>query len=136
MAWGPSRPLGNGDYMIAGSYNDYDIYVNRISAKRVIPIAPSLLPGAPETYACPQPAADKIKFVYSLDKAAEVIIYIYNYMNRLVGKNVSSELPGGNVATQVDITKLPAGIYFYQVTAKYSSGGDKRYAPDKFMVKK
>jgi hypothetical protein len=89
-----------------------------------------------KNYACPQPARDSINFVYALDSDSEVTIYIYNFANRLAGKSVTNEKSGDSVTTTVDITNLPAGVYFYQITAKHIDGSVKRYSPAKFMVLK
>jgi hypothetical protein len=87
-------------------------------------------------YVCPQPATNFVKFVYALQDRATVKINIYNFANRFVGQNVSSELPGDNVTTQVDTTKLCSGVYFYQITAAASGKAEKRLKTGEFIIKK
>jgi hypothetical protein len=134
--------IGSGNYIFS-AYTASDVWPNGKfynASGKVKPVVSLPVPGgesAKISYACPQPAADIIKFVYPLESAADVTIYIYNFANRLVGKNVSKEQPDPeNATTTVDIKKLPAGVYFYQVVAKHADGKITRYTPDKFMVKK
>jgi hypothetical protein len=115
---------------------DLNLFIASGSFNPLVSVPVTGGPGSGNSYACPQPASDSIKFVYALKKPAEVTIYIYNFANKLAGKNVSTEAAGDNVSTEADIRKLPAGIYFYQITAKYTDGTSERLKPGKFMVKK
>lgn len=87
-------------------------------------------------YVCPQPAQNYVRFVYALKSRAAVKINIYNFANRLVGQNISSELPGANVTTQLDTTRLSSGVYFYQIIETGSGGAEKRLKAGEFIIKK
>lgn len=133
---------GSGNYIFSASayYSSTDHYFY-LKSGSLLPVVSAPVPGRQDeagksNYAFPQPASSLIKFVYPLDTPADVTIYIYNFANRLVGENSSSETADNNVTTAVDVTKLPAGVYSYQIIAKHADGKITRFTPQRFMVKK
>jgi|GEM_PF-3247809 hypothetical protein len=136
VQYGLGAAIGNQQADIVGTINDTDIYWSRYTMPSIAVAPPPGGSSAHKTYAYPQPASDSINIVYSLSAQSNVTIYIYNFANNLVGKSQTLESPDNSVVTNINVSRLKPGVYFYQVVAKAVNGSETRYTPEKFMVKR
>jgi hypothetical protein len=85
-----------------------------------------------DSYAAPQPGKDTIKIVFNVKQDANVKIYFYNFAGKFIGTEEKYCTTGIN-KMQVDTSKLPPGIYYYIIHAKYNNGNEK-YRSKKFYI--
>ncbi|MGD0566098.1 MAG: T9SS type A sorting domain-containing protein [Candidatus Goldiibacteriota bacterium] len=136
IEYGVGTSIGNQQADIVGTIGESQIYWNRFTLSSVVAPPPAGGASAYNAYAYPEPASDYVNIVYSLTAQSNVTINIYNFANTLVGQNQTLESPDNSVTTKVDVSRLKPGVYFYEVVAKALNGGETRFKPNKFMVKR
>lgn len=90
-------------------------------------------------YAYPQPAQDKISFVYHLNEQSisDVHIYIYNAQGIIMAE--LSDDPGvktENHQKELNTEGFAPGVYFYTIKAQTASGKDIGFKTGKFLIVK
>jgi len=75
-----------------------------------------------EIHAYPNPATDVATFGFTLARSSQVIVRITNSMGDVAATFTQSRLETGEHYITFNVQSLPAGIYFYQVSA----GGETR----------
>lgn len=91
---------------------------------------------AGESYVYPQPAADVLNIIYSIDSTADVMIYVYNAAGMPVADFINTSMPGGSNKAVLDISGFARGVYYYVIRTKDLSGKTVNFKPDKFLVLK
>jgi len=78
----------------------------------------------------PNPATDNLTISYSIDRDAEISISILNQLGQKVKREIKQYQQAGSITENIDISEIPAGIYYVQV-----SNGDKSLLTQKLLIK-
>lgn len=90
--------------------------------------------GAGSSYVYPQPASEKVTFVYSLRDYADVRIIVYNVAGMDVAVLKAAGKPGNNNRAELNLSGFAPGVYYYVIKADYSTEKMKICKPGKFLV--
>jgi S-formylglutathione hydrolase len=60
----------------------------------------------------PNPATSVTNITYKLDRPSEVELVIYNHLGQIVKKVFEGNRPAGESQERIDVTALPAGVYY------------------------
>lgn len=74
-----------------------------------------------------------MNFVYFMREPGSAEILVWNERGTLVAEQTQDQGCGVQM-TALNIQRFAAGVYFYQVRLKYSSGGQESPGTQKFMV--
>jgi hypothetical protein len=85
-----------------------------------------------DSYPAPQPGADHVNLVFNVKQDANVEIFIYNFAGKFIDKEEQYCTTGVN-KVRVDTSKLPPGIYYYIINAKYNNSNEK-FKTNKFYI--
>jgi len=78
----------------------------------------------------PNPATDNLTVSYSIDFDAEVNISVVNQLGQKVLNELKQYQQSGTITESIDISNIPAGIYYVQV-----SNGNKSILTQKLLIK-
>ena len=73
----------------------------------------------------PNPAVERATIAFSVPVAGRVSLRLFDLAGRIVQTLVDREMPAGSHSVPVDVSRLRAGAYFYQLRARGGMAGRK-----------
>ena len=111
------------------SANDYTLVTNKYMAEGGLPLGVSTTPSAPQTYSLsqnyPNPFNPTTTIEFTIPKASQVDLKVYNILGQLVATLVHDQLPAGSHAYTFDATNLASGTYIFRISAGDFSSAKK-----------
>jgi len=90
--------------------------------------------GSDSSYVYPQPASDKVTFVYSLTDYAGVKIVVFNIAGMDVAELNADGVPGEGNKAELSLQKFAPGTYYYIIYINYTWAQTEVRKPKKFLV--
>ena len=112
-----------------GSLDDLAVFNYKLSEAQIDTLSETLMPtssepinsGIPEVFALnqnyPNPFNPSTTISYTLPKASEVNLAVYNLMGQKVAELVNTKQQSGNHSISFDASTLASGAYIYRLTA-------------------
>ena len=102
-------PYQNGDENIIIDSTSIINGVEQVNSSKII---------TPQLYdLSPNPASNIITFQYFLPKTSDVKISIADIQGKIIKEENHSDMINGLITSQINVTNLPAGIYFLTLNA-------------------
>lgn len=104
-----------------------------VCSATITPVLTQIPAGKLNSYVYPQPASEKITFVYSLEQAASVKIAVYNTAGMDVAVINHQGTATNNNKVEYSLSSLAPGTYYYIIKVYYGEKTES-YRPGKFLV--
>ena len=119
---------GGGGCEPCGPFDDRDDWFLRyarvsgsVYGAQVVRVEDPDAPPKPEFVVFPNPAQSRTSLAFALTGAETVRLEVFNLLGRLVSREFSSVLAAGQYTETIDVSHLPAGVYFFRLTTGRAS---------------